>query len=655
MASGWRRCALHRTTLVAVVGSLGKSTAVRCIAAALDQPEPRLPFNQFGLLALNLLAIPPGRERAVLEVGIGKPGEMAAYAQMLRPDIVVVTSIASDHIKQMNNLETTAREKAAMLHELQPGGIAVLNGDDPRVLAMKAMAAHTITFGFACDHQVRCVESRLEWPHGTRLTVSVDGETVTLRSRLLGRVMVYPMLAALAVAKAAGIDVQAAARRLEKVTALDGRLHALPLAMGAEILRDDHKASAESFVSAFALLTQIPARRHLVVLGDIFEPWGDVDSLYRELAFRLAKTCDGAYLVGEEAQRWLPGLLAGGVARDPIVCNLTSLGNAVMRLQQALRPGDVVLVKGRQEEHLERISLALAGRPVPCTLRTCEAVNLSCDQCGGRGASAHGSSEPADEFTPKTLDTIERSLWRQYNDRVVGDFLIPRLGSSQSLVLKTDVFEEALGSRSYPQALLPSMVGMDLSQTILRKARQRVPELPLARADARRLPFASAAFASVVSTSTLDHFCDPCDLQRSLREIARVLRPGGRLLLILDNPWHPLVALRNAVPHRLRMRLKVTPYFVGYTYDPRQVVRVLEDVGFEVRENQAILHFPRTLVRLWGSFSRRTSLDHLDKTVLRWLGQAELLASWPSRWCTGQYIAVCAERKSSDPVMRVQS
>ena len=573
---------------------------------------------------------------------------MMVYASMVRPDVVVVTSIASDHIKHMLSLDDTAREKALMLQGLRPGGTAVLNGDDPRVLAMRASSPSSITYGFGRDHQVRCVEALLDWPQGTRLTVDVDGQRVIVRSRLLGKVMVYPMLAALAVSRVLGLDRQAVVQRLEAVEPVPGRLHPVLLARGAAILRDDHKASAESFAAAFDLLEDIPAQRRLVLLGDIHEPQGDVDGLYRELALPLARICDGAYLMGDAFRCWLSGLIAGGLPRDRIVC-LRDLREASERLRDDLRPGDVVLIKGPSKKRLERVAFALAGRLVPCTLDHCEAMNLDCDRCGGRDnphRRSLGERERGEEFTPEILDAVEHSLWRRYNDRVVSDFLTPHLTSQRSLVLKTDVFEEALGHRSYPQALAKeaSLVGMDLSRVVLQEARKRVPQIHLVRADVRRIPLGTSTLMGVVSTSTLDHFSDPWDLKNALAEIARVLRPGGSLLLTLDNPWNPLLALRNAIPHRLRLLFRLTPYYVGITCDPNQIVGALEEVGFEVCEMRALLHVPRSLVGLWGQFSRGTGLNGLDDPLLRWLSWAEAMARWPTRWLTGQYIAVRAER-----------
>ena len=392
-ASLWRRTALARTTLVAVVGSLGKTTATRCVAVALGQPAPLLPFNQFGLLAMNMLAVFPWQKRAVIEVGIKKPGEMAMYARMARPDIVVVTSIAGEHLKSMGSLEAIAREKGEMVRLLGPGGgTAVLNGDDPRVLAMREKTgAKIITYGFGGDNRVRCLQARLDWPRGTLLAIEMDGRVITVRSRLLGRVMVYPALAAMAVALAAEIDPNEAARRLEEVEPTPGRLDPVSLPSGAIVLRDDFKSPAESFEAASDLLSEIPARRRLAVFGDITEPPGSQGPLYRALAARFSTICDRVFLVGHHPKRWSAGLAAGGLAREKIVRCRRDLADATERLRRELGPGDVVLVKGRHNQRLERIAFALAGREIPCSLPTCNATNLTCDRCGGRGRDSFGS------------------------------------------------------------------------------------------------------------------------------------------------------------------------------------------------------------------------------------------------------------------------
>jgi SAM-dependent methyltransferase len=251
------------------------------------------------------------------------------------------------------------------------------------------------------------------------------------------------------------------------------------------------------------------------------------------------------------------------------------------------------------------------------------------------------------EYPPGLLDSIEESLWRRYNDLVVDDFVTRRLGSPAGAVfLKTDLFEEALGNDSLQRAIPEAFVGMDLSPAILRAARRRSPDAPLVRADVRQLPFAGAALGGVISTSTLDHFRDPEDLARSFNELGRVLRPGGRLLLTLDNPLNPLLALRNALPHSFRVLVGLTPYYVGYTCSPARIERLLCEAGFEVRETAAILHFPRALAALLGRGLRLKGPGRMEGRILGLLRRAERLRRWPTRWFTGHYVAVVAAKRS---------
>jgi SAM-dependent methyltransferase len=216
------------------------------------------------------------------------------------------------------------------------------------------------------------------------------------------------------------------------------------------------------------------------------------------------------------------------------------------------------------------------------------------------------------------------------------------------MVLKTDLFEEALGNDALASAIPKAFVGMDLSSAVLREARQRHPGLRVVRADARRLPFADAVLDGVVSTSTLDHFHDPADLEGSLQELGRVLRPGAELLLTLDNPWNPLLAVRNALPHALRTAVGLTPYYVGYTCGPARVEKLLCQAGFTVRETTSILHFPRALIAVVGQALGRTQAGLVAGTMLGLLRRAEVLRHLPTRWLTGHYVAVRAVKLAKD-------
>ena len=387
LAFVYRRTALRRTRLVVVSGSLGKTSARRATSAALGEPRgQRTPFNQFGFVALNLLAIPPWRRVAVLEVGIARPGEMRLYGKLLAPDVAVITSVASEHGSSLGDLDATAREKLVLARSVRRGGVVVLNGDDLRTLAMRdALAEVTtcVTYGFGEHNQVRALEAHLVWPEGTRLVVRVGDRTVTLTTRWMSRPMVMAVLAGLAIALAEGVDPDEAARRIEALPETEGRFQRVPLSSGAIVLRDDIKSPLESVREALSFLGEIPARRRFLVLGSVNEPPESQVPMYRALGEHAGKVADRVLLVCEKktAQRVASGLRAAGLADEAVTRCGNSLDEPVEILRRELQEGDVVLIKGRGERRLERMTLALTGREVRCALRECHAVGLACSRC----------------------------------------------------------------------------------------------------------------------------------------------------------------------------------------------------------------------------------------------------------------------------------
>ncbi len=229
-------------------------------------------------------------------------------------------------------------------------------------------------------------------------------------------------------------------------------------------------------------------------------------------------------------------------------------------------------------------------------------------------------------------------LWRSHSDAVNRAWLAscwPQRHVERAL--KTDMFDEAVGEGVF--GLLKSRarfaVGMDIALAMK----------PLVGADARRLPFADGAFDLIVSNSTLDHFQTEEELVASLRELRRVLRPGGELLLTLDNAANPLVAIRNVLPFPLLHRLGLTPYQVGVTCGPSRLRRLLRETGFDVGATDALLHCPRVFAVKRARAVQQSGDAARQQEFLAGLMKWERLARWPTRWLTGYYVAVKAVRK----------
>lgn len=236
--------------------------------------------------------------------------------------------------------------------------------------------------------------------------------------------------------------------------------------------------------------------------------------------------------------------------------------------------------------------------------------------------------------------------WRIHSDALNGALVRRWLPPGGGLLLKTDLFDEAVG-----QGLVGGLaregwrvVGVDLGAGVVRAARDGRPDLAAVVCDVRALPFREGAFDAIVSNSTLDHFPRRDDLERAVAGLARALAPGGRLVLTLDNPRNPLVALRNALPFRWLRALRVVPYYVGVTLGPRDVAGTLAGAGLEVLAVETLLHVPRApAVALCGLLDRlpgSTPIRHCLGVVSGF----EALGRLPTRFLTGHYVAALAER-----------
>lgn len=387
-----RAARLYRSTLItqtrvaAVVGSFGKSTTARCVWTVLGGkgrgPSQR---NSWSFLSREVLRIRPGTPWAVLEVGISSVGWMARYAKMLKPDVAVVTSIGSEHGRTFGSLEATRSEKAAMVGALPESGVAVLNGDDPNVRWMEGTTrSRVVTYGFDSSNKVVGSDYRLDWPHGSLIRIDAGGESRRVKTRLIGRHSVYALLAAVAVAvEADGQSLEEVVGLIEDLPPTPGRMQPVELSSGAWLLRDDNKSALETVDAALDTLSEIPARRRIVVLGAVSEPPGRQRQLYRDLGAKVAAIARQTVLIC--GRKTFEAYRAGGRAEvDSAFSPIPVRGGvraAIDWLQEELREGDVVLIKGRDTQRLERVALALQGRTVGCDLSMCDTRVSRCEDC----------------------------------------------------------------------------------------------------------------------------------------------------------------------------------------------------------------------------------------------------------------------------------
>jgi len=353
--------------VAAVTGSNGKTTTKEMMAAVLAALGPVLKpessFNNQWGLPLTLLQLTAEHRAAALEIGTNSPGEIAALAAIARPTVGVVTTIASVHTEFLGSLEGVAAEKGALVEALPRAGVAVLNADDPRVVALAGRsAARVLTYSAAGDPtaDVRAAAEPDDSGDGLAVALESRGERRTARLAFAGRHNAVNALAAAGVGLAIGLPLETIVRGLEQARPVKGRCVWRP-AGRIRILDDTYNANPAALRAALATLAAARGgTRRVVVLADMLE-LGDLALEAHREAGRAIAAAGVAELVGvgRLAEEAVAAARGAGLAEAH---HAATFEDTVAILLKRLAPGDLVLVKGSRGMRMERVVDALMAR-----------------------------------------------------------------------------------------------------------------------------------------------------------------------------------------------------------------------------------------------------------------------------------------------------
>jgi len=379
LARYYRRSAIDGSvTVVAVTGSNGKTTTKCMIAHLLSgrlkgRASAKSFNNEIGV-PLTLLETEPSEEFVICEVGTNAPGEIAALARLIEPEVAVITGIAEVHLEGLGSLEGIATEKLSLLGELRPDGCAVVNVD-PELLRWSLehdrefARLKKVTFGQCPEADLRLTDVRSAAPAEGSDAVWAQEFTVNdrfvYRLNVPGRHNVLNALAAIAVARRFGMDHDEIAARLASFELPPMRLQSQRVGRFT-LINDAYNANPRSVAAAVDVLTGAPGDgRRVLVLGTMFELGEESRRLHMELAERIgAANVDLVVTVGEYAKAMAKTVRA--VSRRRIETHAyASTPLAKRRLVSYLKATDTVLIKGSRGmalEHLVEVAIRWAKR-----------------------------------------------------------------------------------------------------------------------------------------------------------------------------------------------------------------------------------------------------------------------------------------------------
>ncbi len=401
--------AKYQPDVIGITGSVGKTSAKEAIYSVLKSKyivrrniknynnEIGLPLTIIGvdspgksffgwvmvfLKAVKLLIVRDNNypKILILEMAADKPGDMEYLTSIARCKIGVITLIGPVHLEFFGSLEKIKDEKSILIKKLIKPGWAVLNNDDENVKEIakdiKSNDIKILSYGFAEQAVIRARETQLSFTQkknvnkldGISFKLSYNGSTVPVfLPKILGQASIYAALAGAAVGIIYGFNLVEIAQALKNYQSPKGRMNLISGIKNTLIIDDTYNASPQSAIAALNSLASLPlsqSANKYAVLGDMLELGSYSEAGHREVGGEVAKSgINKLIVVGERSRDIARGAVLAGMAEDNIF-HFDIADEAGKFIQDRIKQGDIILVKGSQGMRMEKIVKEIMAEPL---------------------------------------------------------------------------------------------------------------------------------------------------------------------------------------------------------------------------------------------------------------------------------------------------
>ena len=359
------RTTLNTTVVVAITGSVGKTTTRHLLESVLASQGPGTAsirsFNNDLGVPLTLLSARAGDRWLLAEVGTNAPGEILHLGKMVQPDIAIITGTGRSHLEGFGDEASVAREKASLLDTLSSDGYAFVNIDRPALLPELAdrhpHAWSLVTYGntgdasiYLANREIHDGQQRIETSEGFFSLCGLAGEHNAINA-----------LPVIEVAKRLNVREDDIRKGLESVTPPPMRMEHVELPNSTSVWNDAYNANPESMTAAFATFCEMTNahERRVAIVGDMLELGDQSQRLHREVGATVAAShLDLLVGIGEGGKSIVSGALAAGHTGATMTFDSSDDPNAIADVCQC---GDQVLLKASRGVGLERILEAMGN------------------------------------------------------------------------------------------------------------------------------------------------------------------------------------------------------------------------------------------------------------------------------------------------------
>lgn len=393
----------YRPTVIGITGSMGKTSAKEAVYFVLKEKlsvrmspknynsEIGLPLSIIGATSggrslsgwlavfwkaawLLLFRDPAYPKVLVLEMGVDHPGDMDYLTSIVKPDVGLETAVSYSHIEYFGSVANIRKEKQILIEQVNNQGLSVLNYDDENTRGMAGVSrARVVTYGLKEGAQLRAQDIIFNFTRGNYELAGMNfkfnnqGAIVPVAMKnVMTESALYAALAAAAVGLHFGMNLVDIARILADYALPPGRMNILPGIKHTFIIDDTYNSSPEAAVAALDILgrmkVEAPAAKY-AVLGDMLELGSYTEEGHRRVGQKAAaSSLDCLIAVGERSREMMRAAAEAGMD-DSCLFYFDQPGEAGRFIQNRLKAGDIVLVKGSQGMRMEKIVKEIMAEP----------------------------------------------------------------------------------------------------------------------------------------------------------------------------------------------------------------------------------------------------------------------------------------------------
>ena len=400
----------YKPKIIAITGSIGKTSTKDAIYAVLSKishvRKSEKSYNSELGLPLTILGVPNGWNHPfiwlqdiikglwlilaphkypkwlILEVGVGKPGDMQKTASWLKTDAVVITAIGETpaHIEFFDSRKQLVEEKSGLIKTLKPDGLLVLNADDETVLEMGVKSKHRqVTYGFKTGVDVLGSGDSISYsptgePQGLVFRVDIEGNSLpVVIDGVFGNNHIFASLATLALSSGLKFNILDAINSLKNYDVPPGRMRLLKGIEGTLIIDDTYNSSPQASESALQTLGEVKATisgagqagRKIAILGDMLQLGKHTMEAHKNIGRIAKENADVLIVVGQRALAIQEGAMEAGMSTEGLSDGRTG-GLKFLDSRETgefvktfVKKGDLILVKGSQGMRMERVVEAI--------------------------------------------------------------------------------------------------------------------------------------------------------------------------------------------------------------------------------------------------------------------------------------------------------